>query len=175
MVLTSLLEAVRRLHSLGIAHCAISAENALLRFENNHFEVVLTDFAMAKFGSELSAVTGGSGKKMYRAPETVEPGATYDARAADLFACGVVGYALAIGNYPWSSTIGVDKDKAFQYVLKHGVERFFKKRHIVVENGEQVTVASVLSPGFRAVLAGLLDVDPANRKDLSGIVLKMYM
>ena len=28
----------------------------------------------------------------------------YDARAADLFACGVVGYVLATGTYPWQST-----------------------------------------------------------------------
>ena len=73
--------------------------------------------------------------------ETLEEGVAYDARAADLFACGawlpaaqiwtcihklakprhiphgllalcvvseheVVGYALAIGNYPWQSTAG---------------------------------------------------------------------
>ena len=32
--------------------------------------------------------------------------AVYDARAADLFACGVVGYVLATGTYPWQSTAG---------------------------------------------------------------------
>ncbi|CAK9109131.1 unnamed protein product [Durusdinium trenchii] len=104
-VLCSLLDAVKRLHSMGVAHCDISAENAILRMDDGEFEVALLDFAMAVY-TDLHAASGARGKLMYRAPEAVKDDAIFDARQADLFACGVVGYALAIGNYPWQSTAG---------------------------------------------------------------------
>ncbi|OLP80275.1 DNA repair protein RAD51-like 3 [Symbiodinium microadriaticum] len=124
-VLCALLQTVSRLHSLGIAHGDVSAENAILRVENGEVEVALLDFAMAIHDTDLSSVTGARGKPMYRAPETLQENVPYDARAADLFACGVVGYALAIGNYPWQSTAG--GCKAFSYVQKNGLARFFEK------------------------------------------------
>jgi len=169
-VLCSLLEAVARLHSMGIAHCDVSAENAILRNDNGTLEVALLDFAMAVHDVGLNSVTGTRGKLMYRAPEAVQEDAVYDARAADLFACGVVGYALAIGNYPWQSTAG--GCKAFDYVLKNGMSRFFQKRSVLVGSAK-VPVANILSPGFQAVLIALLDLNPVNRRDLTGMLLKV--
>jgi len=169
-VLCSLLEAVSGLHSLGVAHGDVSAENAIIRFENGDMEVALLDFAMATCGPDLSAVSGTRGKTMYRAPETIGDNVTYDARAADLFACGVVGYALAIGNYPWSSTEG--GCKAFSYVQKNGLARFLQKRTINV-GSSKVPVSEILSPGFQAVLGALLDLDPVRRSDLTGVLRKL--
>jgi len=140
-----------------------------LRVENGEVEVALLDFAMAIHDTDLSSVTGARGKPMYRAPETLQEDVPYDARAADLFACGVVGYALAIGNYPWQSTAG--GCKAFSYVQKNGLPRFFEKRSIAV-GSSKVPVSQILSPGFQAVLAALLELDPAKRFDLSEMVLK---
>lgn len=168
-VLCALLQTVSRLHSLGIAHGDVSAENAILRVESGEVEVALLDFAMAIHDTDLSSVTGARGKPMYRAPETLQENVPYDARAADLFACGVVGYALAIGNYPWQSTAG--GCKAFSYVQKNGLARFFEKRSIAV-GSSKVPVSQILSPGFQAVLAALLELDPAKRFDLSEMVLK---
>jgi len=99
---------------------------------------------------------------MYQAPETVGQDSVFDARAADLFACGVVGYILAIGNYPWETTAGTCK--AFSYVQKHGLARFFEKRTVLV-GSSKVPVSQILSPGFRAVLLSLLDLDPQKRRD----------
>jgi len=153
-------EAVTRLHGLGIAHCDVSAENAVLRTENGKVEVVLLDFAMAIYDTDLAAVTGARGKQMYRAPETLGEDAVYDARLADLFACGVVGYVLAIGCYPWETTAG--GCKAFAYAQKHGVARFFDKRTVSV-GSSKVPVSQILSPGFRSILLSLLNLDPQQR------------
>jgi len=169
-VLCSLLEGVKRLHCLGIAHRDISAENAIVRSDGGDLEVALLDFAMAVHDRDLHNVTGANGKLMYRPPESVAEDAVYDARAADLFACGVVGYALAIGNYPWQSTAG--GCKAFDYVKNNGFLRFLQKRTIPV-GSNKVPVADVLSPGFQAVLVALLDLDPARRHDLSEMFLKV--
>lgn len=169
-VLCSLLESVKRIHGMGVAHCDISAENAILRFDNGEMEVALLDFAMSVHDTDLHAVTGARGKLMYRPPEAVAEDGVYNAKAADLFACGVVGYALAIGNYPWQSTAG--GCKAFEYVKKNGLSRFLQKRTIPVGTSK-VPVADVLSPGFQAVLSALLNLDPAGRHDLSEMLLKV--
>ncbi|CAE7291934.1 KCC4 [Symbiodinium sp. CCMP2592] len=127
-VLYSLLNVVTQLHALGIAHGDVSAENAILRVSGGEVEVALLDFAMALHDTDLSNATGARGKLMYRAPETLGEHAVYDARAADLFACGVVGYVLATGTYPWQSTAG--DCKAYSYVRQHGMKRFLDKRFI---------------------------------------------
>eukprot|EP00930_Biecheleria_cincta_P072594 TRINITY_DN59970_c0_g1_i1.p1 TRINITY_DN59970_c0_g1~~TRINITY_DN59970_c0_g1_i1.p1 ORF type:complete len:410 (+),score=67.70 TRINITY_DN59970_c0_g1_i1:94-1230(+) len=169
-VLRSLLQAVENLHRRSIAHCDISAENALLRFVDGSLQVVLVDFAMA-VGGNLSSVSGARGKLMYRAPETVKPGAVYDATAADLFACGVVAYALVTGNYPWERTDG--NCKAFNYAAKHGIARFLHKRHLNIGD-KKVSVTDVLSSGYQAVLVALLDMEPEQRCDLSSVYLSAF-
>lgn len=165
-VLRSLLEAVETLHRLSVAHCDISAENALLRFEGGDCQVVLADFAMAVLGN-VSAVSGVRGKLMYRAPE-ISTQSFYDGVAADLFSCGVVGFALATGTYPWSSTDGTCK--AFKYAQKNGIPRFLQKRYVNIGE-EKVSVTSILSPGYHAVLTALLDMNPLNRCDLAPVYL----
>jgi len=162
-VLCSLLEAVTQLHSKGIAHGNVSAENAVLRMDGATIQVALIDFAMALHDTDLSAVMGARGKLMYRAPETVGEHAIYDARTADLFACGVVGYVLATGTYPWLSTAG--DCKAFAYVQKHGPKKFFEKRTLTV-GASKVQISQVLSPHFQSFLASLIEPDPAKRRVL---------
>ena len=51
----------------------------------------------------FASVPGHRGKPSYMAPEMFSQ-RSYDARAADVFSCGVCAYALAMGSYPWSST-----------------------------------------------------------------------
>lgn len=165
-VLRSLLEAVESLHARSIAHCDISAENALLRSQGGNVQVVLADLAMAVQG-HLSAVSGVRGKAMYRAPETLTQ-RFYDGAAADLFSCGVVAFALATGNYPWNSTDGTCK--AFLYAKKCGIARFLQKRYVNIGE-DKASVASVLSPGYLAVVTALLDMNPVNRCDLSSVYL----
>ncbi|CAE7267683.1 CIPK9 [Symbiodinium natans] len=161
-VLCSLLEVVTRLHARGIAHGDISAENAIIRTGEGEGEVALLDFAMAIHDTDLSAVTGARGKLMYRAPETLGEGAIYDARAADLFACGMVGYVLATGTYPWQST--APDCKAFSYVRQHGMKRFLDKRTIAVgPAAAKVSISRILSAGYQALLVSLLDPNPRKR------------
>jgi len=164
-LLYSLLNVVTQLHALGIAHGDVSAENAILRVGCGEVEVALLDFAMALHDTDLSSATGARGKLMYRAPETLGENAIYDARAADLFACGVVGYVLATGTYPWQSTAG--DCKAYSYVRQHGMKRFLDKRTLAVGSaGTKVPVSRILSPGFQALLVSLLDLDPLSRRKL---------
>eukprot|EP00930_Biecheleria_cincta_P078768 TRINITY_DN66363_c0_g1_i1.p1 TRINITY_DN66363_c0_g1~~TRINITY_DN66363_c0_g1_i1.p1 ORF type:complete len:347 (-),score=51.39 TRINITY_DN66363_c0_g1_i1:102-1142(-) len=164
-VLRSLLQVVQNLHRQSVAHCDITAENALLRSHGDELQVVLTNFEMAVQG-QLSAVSGSRGKPMYMAPET-RTQCFYDGAAADLFSCGVVGYILATGNYPWLTTDG--SCRGFTYAQRHGIPRFLHKRYVNIGQN-RVSVRDILSPGYYAVLAALLDMNPLKRCDLSGVL-----
>lgn len=162
-IVMCLLEVVLALHSRGIAHSDISLENALLRrLESKAAQVVLVDFG-AVVTSNLGVATGVRGKPSYQAPE-MHTHPTYDARAADIFACGVVAYALVVGSYPWSST-RPGACLAFEYAQRQGVQALLQRRRVPAQGLEKLrmTVASCLSLRFQRLLVGLLDADPKRR------------
>mmetsp|Transcript_69542 Transcript_69542/g.225009 ORF Transcript_69542/g.225009 Transcript_69542/m.225009 type:complete len:395 (+) Transcript_69542:72-1256(+) len=155
-LIRSFLRAVTNLHDLGIAHGDISLENALRR-PGMCGEVVLIDFEAAVTGDrDLSAASGSRGKPSYQAPE-MHVREHYDARAADLFSCGVAIYGLAVGTYPWSSTRpGVCK--SFGFFAARGLEAFLERKCV---GGRPV--GEVMSGKLCALLAVLLDFEPACR------------
>lgn len=108
----------RGLHSLCSApfrHGSASPQVGLLQDARHISSCVArlaacrAEVALVGFGRSSSArapAVGGLSEDAkhapYRAPETHRSG-FYDTCAADLFACGVVAYALATGEYPWAS------------------------------------------------------------------------
>jgi len=154
----SLLDAVFQLHTRSIAHGDVSVEN-ILRRPGLGGEVVLVDFGMSTTGN-LSTVKGVRGKPSYQAPE-MHAQSTYDARCADLFACGVAAYALAIGGYPWTST-RPGACIAFKYARQNGLLAYFEKRRISV-GGIHRPVSNCLSPLYTKLLLALLDFEPSAR------------
>lgn len=157
VLIQSLVDAVLAMHERGFAHGDISLENTLLQRDGR--SVALIDFGMAVSG-DLSAASGLRGKPSYQAPE-MHTKLTYDARCADLFACGVAAYALSLGSYPWTST-RPGRCVAFNYTRAHGVEAFLNRRRVAV-NGERVSVAGLMSRRYRRLLHVLLDLEPASR------------
>jgi serine/threonine protein kinase len=163
-MLPALLDAVERLHKCGIAHCNLCVENAMLLEssdpEDDRPIVLLSDFTCTKQDGLASSALGPSGKAMYVAPEAHvdEP---YDARSADLFACGVIAYSTAIGSYPWVSTVP-KKDKAFTYFCDNGLEMYLQKR-MCCQESKRVTVGECMSPHFRQLLSLLWSKIPEER------------
>jgi BR serine/threonine kinase len=77
------------LHSLGICHRDLKPENILL---DEHLNVKIADFGFARYlKSDLAETSCGS--PHYAAPEIVR-GEKYDGRAADVWSCGVILFAL---------------------------------------------------------------------------------
>lgn len=157
-IVSSLLAAVTNLHAIGVAHGDVSLENALLTAGG---EVCLIDFEAAVTG-RLDQAKGSRGKLSYQAPEMHGTG-TYDARAADLFACGVTAYGLAVGNYPWASTRpGVCK--AFDFFNRRGLKAFLAQKRLRHADGSRGrTVSELLSSEFQELLDCLLNRDPWRR------------
>eukprot|EP00929_Paragymnodinium_shiwhaense_P071763 TRINITY_DN3644_c0_g1_i2.p1 TRINITY_DN3644_c0_g1~~TRINITY_DN3644_c0_g1_i2.p1 ORF type:complete len:382 (-),score=101.07 TRINITY_DN3644_c0_g1_i2:455-1600(-) len=157
------LDAVRRLHDLGIAHRDISLENILLTEEgNDDLKIKLIDFGMA---SVSRMCRGGEvrGKSTYQAPEMHISGPEYDAFLADAFSLGIVFYAMATKDYPWDST-KPGCCKMFSFVEKKGMRRYLQKRPTNVKG--HTYWADLLSENFTQVVEGLLAVNPAQRLTL---------
>jgi serine/threonine protein kinase len=163
----SLLDTVLALHKRGVAHGDVSLENIMLRRvpNSNAKQVVLVDFGMTVSGN-LSKATGTRGKPSYQAPEMFLQ-ECYDARSADLFACGVVAYALAVGSYPWNST-RPGRCFAFDYAQKFGLEAFLQRRKISTGDNSniKVPVGTILSSEYTRVMLRLLDFNPSRRQVL---------
>jgi len=152
--------AVKWLHDLGIAHRDLSLENILLTEggQDEAPKVKIIDFAMSTLASAVRSEARG--KVVYRAPEMYEKEA-YDPFLVDAFALGVVLFAVAARDYPWSCTKR-GMCKSFDFVLSKGFRAFLRQRRL--RNSEDGTCLSeVLSPSFAELLEGLLELSPSRR------------
>jgi len=162
-IIRSLLGAVRTLHKYGYAHGGIGLET-ILRRDPSSVEVVLVGMnRVVPAGPTQMGGQPEDGKPSpYRAPETHRPG-YYETCAADLFACGVVSYALATGEYPWAST-RPGSCAAFLYAWKYGLAAYFDTRLVQSPGGGPPQhLMDCMSLRFRQFLVALLDFDPPAR------------
>lgn len=154
-------EAVRDMHSCGIAHGGLSIERVLLEGEDGCDPEVagvrLVNFS-ASTGPRASGVRG---RPSYRAPE-MHDGSEYDARMADAFSLGVVLFVLVVGGHPWRST-RPELCPSFGLVFRQGLAALLQRRKVRHDDGEPVPLATLLSPSLVLLLSGLLAVDPNTR------------
>eukprot|EP00930_Biecheleria_cincta_P100560 TRINITY_DN92176_c0_g1_i1.p1 TRINITY_DN92176_c0_g1~~TRINITY_DN92176_c0_g1_i1.p1 ORF type:complete len:353 (+),score=70.92 TRINITY_DN92176_c0_g1_i1:113-1171(+) len=152
---------VRMLHELGIAHRDLSLENLLLHEpEGGTPTIKLIDFGMSTTSRMCRKEVRG--KQSYQAPE-LHLSAPYDAFLSDSFALGVVLFAMAVQDYPWTSTVP-GQCQLFEYITAFGFGKFLKKRKLRKGKGEHL--AEVLSPELAELLKGLLQMSPENRLHL---------
>lgn len=156
LVFESLLRAVQELHKMGIAHGNIRAETVWLHSIGHcQYEALLFDIAV---GSPDFL----PGDAVYRAPElSSKPGFVHlqleERLAADLFACGVLGFALAMGRYPWFST-APGACKAFEFARTQGIAKFLSSF------SNPGTKRGAMSSEYQAKLAHLLSLEPSERQ-----------
>ena len=84
-----LISGLEYLHNLRIFHRDLKPENILL---DEHLNLKIADFGFARFAKDNIANTS-CGSPHYVAPEVLR-GEPYDGRAADIWSCGVILYAL---------------------------------------------------------------------------------
>eukprot|EP00928_Gymnodinium_smaydae_P013160 TRINITY_DN14804_c0_g1_i1.p1 TRINITY_DN14804_c0_g1~~TRINITY_DN14804_c0_g1_i1.p1 ORF type:complete len:448 (-),score=98.77 TRINITY_DN14804_c0_g1_i1:103-1446(-) len=152
--------AVRELHDMGIVHGDLSPENFVLNAEaDGTLQVKMIDFGMASFKRRS---TGSRGKHAFEAPEMHRRG-EYDAYLSDAFALGVVIYAMAAQDYPWSST-KPGACKIFSFVEEHGLRCFLKRRKAASD--ESRFLIEVLSAEVVDLVEGLTCLDAGHRLSL---------
>ncbi|CAK9042871.1 unnamed protein product, partial [Durusdinium trenchii] len=150
---------VRWLHDLGVAHRDLSLENILLTDAEGGQQIKLIDFGMATVNRTCKKEVRG--KQSYQAPEmhTSDP---YDAFLADEFALGVSIFAMAVQDYPWTST-KKGSCQLFEYISTFGLMKFLKKRKL--RKGTE-HLSEVMSAELTQLIDCMLQLDASNRLSL---------
>lgn len=159
-IVTQISVAIKWLHELGIAHRDISLENILLTEVGSTMQVKIIDFGMVTLSQTCKREVRG--KQSYQAPE-MHLDTEYDSFLSDAFAVGVVMFAMAAQDYPWTSTKR-NACQLFEYVSLFGFRKFLGKRRLRKGNGEHLI--EVFSPELVDVLDGFLEIEVQDRLTL---------
>lgn len=154
-IIRQLLTAVRNLHDIGITHRDLSLENIVVtRGEDSRPAIKIIDFGMATLARSIS---GSCGKRSYVAPELFHPG-MHDGFLVDIFALGVVLFALAFRSYPWDlARRGFCK--RFDAVANRGLRTFVTS----CTGYWDTDVREAYPEHYMELLEGLLAIDPSQR------------
>lgn len=149
--------AVRQLHELGLAHRDISMENVVLSAGSQPgapLQLKLIDFGMSALGRIQRGVK--TGKKRYCAPEVLR-GDQIDAFLADAFSVGVTLFCVASESYPWPDT------KPGASPALERAKRVSMEKTLAMMRAQGEGALPMFSQELEALLAGLLEPDPASR------------
>ncbi|POM80148.1 CAMK/CAMKL protein Kinase [Phytophthora palmivora] len=155
---THILRGAAFLHANDIAHRDLSLENVLVDEQDC---CMITDFGLATQCQGTMTVTP-VGKLRYMAPEVsaalvYEEGhlTEYDPKAADVWALGVMLYAMVAARYPFREPLR--RDDRFRLLEDFGVEYLLEKDDVDVSGKEEMV----------DLLKKLLLVDPTKRSTLA--------
>lgn len=125
-------------------------------------KVKLIDFGMAT-ASRHCCAGEVRGKPQFQSPEMHIASEGYDSFAADVFALGVLLFAVVFEAYPWNSTLdGVCKD--FAAAAEKGIASWFET--VPMPRRKSVKLASIVSEGCQDLIVGMLQLDLKFRSNL---------
>ncbi|KAL2312822.1 Serine/threonine-protein kinase chk1 [Schizosaccharomyces pombe] len=147
-----LMEGISFMHSKGVAHRDLKPENILLDYNGN---LKISDFGFASLFSykgKSRLLNSPVGSPPYAAPEITQQ---YDGSKVDVWSCGIILFALLLGNTPWDEAISNTGD----YLLyKKQCER------------PSYHPWNLLSPGAYSIITGMLRSDPFKRYSVKHVV-----
>jgi serine/threonine protein kinase len=166
-ILKQLIDAVKYIHSLKIAHSDIKPDNILI---NNNYDIQIIDFGLSctNWCKPFTNI-------LYASPETLEKVLTdnntkrryTDIQNSDVFAIGLIAYILANNWYPFTMISSKEKAKLppnqsidviitdnvkeianylYEYYKKHGyyIVSNYKNNTISVDNDINILIESML-------------------------------
>ncbi|KXZ49824.1 hypothetical protein GPECTOR_19g275 [Gonium pectorale] len=165
-----LINAVEYLHKSHVAHRDLKMCNVVLTTRRPP-TLKLCDFGFAKGWDEDSCMHTRIGTPVYMSPQLIEAqrdGKAYSATAADVWACGVLLYAMLLGRFPYDHTGHPDPNSSGAHV------EVLNEQLKASDGGWERTprVAphiQLLSNECRDLLGQLLNMDEAKRITIPNI------
>jgi serine/threonine protein kinase len=120
-----LVDGVAYCHSRNVYHCKLKPENLLLSGDKKTLKIADFGMASARSKSDKSELIHSlTGSPNYMAPELIAGDGlnAYDGAKVDVWACGVILYAMLAGSLPFQATTSKDLYKA----IGHGSITFPK-------------------------------------------------
>lgn len=125
-------------------------------------KVKLIDYGMATVCRNCRAGEV-RGKPQFQSPEMHDVSRGYDSFAADVFALGVLLFAVVSEAYPWTSTEAGECPK-FGAATKKGIPVWFEA--VPMPQRKSVKLATIISEGCQELITGMLELNPELRSNL---------
>jgi serine/threonine protein kinase len=151
LVFQQIVGAIAYCHSFGVAHRDLKPENVLIA---DFPFVKVADFGLCGFISDQQLMRTFCGSPCYCAPECLCR-IQYDGRKSDIWSLGVILFAMVVGEHPWNVA---NTSIMLRQILKAAY-----------------TVPNFVSPECKALIQGMMKVNPADRITIEGIIEHPWM
>jgi len=138
-----IINAVKHLHEINIAHCDIKLENLFL---TSNYDLILGDFGFAKYIDKDDNLSPYCGTIGYQSPESLER-SSHDLKSNDYFAIGVILFIFIFGGSPFGEARA--SDFRYKYIYSGNFDEFWEK---VIK----MTKREIVSESLKILLNGIL-------------------
>lgn len=155
-----LIEALEHLHSKGISHRDMKAENILL---DKHYNLKVADFG---YSSQKASNVTAAGTEAYMAPEVLHS-RPYHGPVVDIFGAGLILFTMRAQAKPFNKAKA--SDSHYKNIVANRADKFWRLHLDCQEEDDH------FSPEFIHLVTNLLAVNPVHRMSLSEILNHPWM
>jgi calcium-dependent protein kinase len=100
-LIKSILNAIKFCHDQNIVHRDLKLDNIMFDKEGDDSKIVIIDWGQVLQLEDDAFYSNVVGTRHYMAPECLRPRVSYELKKSDMFAIGVIAFALLIGCFPF--------------------------------------------------------------------------
>ncbi len=153
-----LVDAIDYIHNAGICHLDLRPENVLM---DQNYSLKLSDFGLSLKCQKTSFIKDVAGTIQYFSPEMHEDN-FYSGFQADLFALGIILFAMVSGMLPFVAA--KPSDSIYGLIAQRNFQEFWKIHESLMRREQQF-----FSTSFQDLIQGMLEHNPKKRFSLTDI------